>query len=179
LIIPGGPADGGMFAPIADELASVFSVVTYDPRGISESTRDYPHDDVTIAVQADDARRLLDELGPEPAYVYGNSGGAVTGLELVTLFPGRVRALLAHEPPLTELLPDRDEQRALGEALLTLYREAGPIARNSAPSARPCSPSTAKPARSPPSSASSATPAWSRTLTTRTTQRRCLRSWRQ
>ena len=128
LMIPGGPADGSMFAPVADELASAFSVVTYDPRGISESTRDYPDDDVTVAVQADDARRLLDEFGPEPAYVYGNSGGAVIGLELVTLFPGRVRALLAHEPPLTELLPDREEQRALGEALLTLYREAGPIA---------------------------------------------------
>jgi pimeloyl-ACP methyl ester carboxylesterase len=128
LIIPGGPADGSMFGPLAEELAAEYSVVTYDPRGLSESTRDDPDEDVTVAEQADDARRLLYEFGPEPAYVYGNSGGAITGLELVTLFPGRVKALLAHEPPLTELLPDREEQRAFGEALLAVYREAGPVA---------------------------------------------------
>jgi pimeloyl-ACP methyl ester carboxylesterase len=124
LIIPGGPADGSMFEPLAEELAAEYSVVTYDPRGLSESTRDNPDEDVTVAEQADDARRLLYEFGPEPAYVYGNSGGAITGLELVTLFPGRVKALLAHEPPLTELLPDREEQREFGEALLAVHREA-------------------------------------------------------
>jgi pimeloyl-ACP methyl ester carboxylesterase len=128
LIIPGGPADGSMFGPLAEELAAGYRVVTYDPRGISESTRDNPDDDVTVAEQADDARRLLYEFGPEPAYVYGNSGGAITGLELVTLFPGRVKALLAHEPPVTEMLPDREAQREFGKSLLAVYREAGPIA---------------------------------------------------
>ena len=38
--------------------------------------------------------------------MFGSSGGAVTGLALVARHPGRVRTLVAHEPPLLELLPD-------------------------------------------------------------------------
>jgi len=45
-------------------------------------------------------RRLRDE----PASVFGNSSGAIIGLELAARHPEQVRVLVAHEPPLFELL---------------------------------------------------------------------------
>ena len=38
LTIPGGAADGGMFAALATLLPTDRTVVTYDPRGLSAST---------------------------------------------------------------------------------------------------------------------------------------------
>ena len=40
LFIPGGPADAGVFAPIRSELSDRYTVVTYDPRGLSRSPID-------------------------------------------------------------------------------------------------------------------------------------------
>src|ERR1700736_5412022 len=83
-----------------------------DPRGIGHSTREDATQDVTPEQQADDVHRLLSALGGEPARVFGSSGGAVVGLALVTAHPGQVRTLVAHEPPVIELLPDREQVRA-------------------------------------------------------------------
>jgi hypothetical protein len=47
-----------------------------------------------------------------PAFVFGSSGWAVVGLALVTAHPGQVRTLVAHEPPVVELLPDSAQLRA-------------------------------------------------------------------
>jgi pimeloyl-ACP methyl ester carboxylesterase len=38
LMIPGGPTDADVFAAIAPFLRDHYTVVTYDPRGISRST---------------------------------------------------------------------------------------------------------------------------------------------
>jgi len=100
-------------------------VVTYDPRGIGNSTREDATQDVTPEQQADDVHRLLSVLGGEPAYVFGSSGGAVVGLALVTAHPGQVRTLVAHEPPLIELLPDREQVRAQIEDIYDTYRADG------------------------------------------------------
>ena len=61
----------------------------------------------------------------ETADVFGSSGGAVTGLALVARHPGRVRTLVAHEPPLLELLPDATEQRAKTEAVIDTFHRDG------------------------------------------------------
>ena len=98
------------FAPLADTLATDHTVVTFDPRGHARSTIDNPDDDATPEQRADDLVALLDALGAESADVFGSSGGAVTGLALVARHPARVRTLVAHEPPLLELLPDADQQ---------------------------------------------------------------------
>ncbi len=86
--------------------------MTYDPRGIGHSSREDTTGDVTPEQQAGDVHRLLAALGGEPAYVFGSSGGAVAGLALVTTQPAQVRTLVAHEPPLIELLPDRGQLQA-------------------------------------------------------------------
>ena len=75
---------------------------------------------------ADDALALIDAVSPgEPAYVLGSSNGAITGLELITRHPDRVRMLVAHEPPCTEVLPDADDARAFFQDVYDTYRNDG------------------------------------------------------
>ena len=125
LLIPGGPADAGAFASIRDELSDRYTVVTYDPRGLSRSPLDGEPQDTTAGTFADDAHRLLAAIGTEPAYVLGSSGGALVGLELVSRHPERVRALVAHEPPLARLLDDADEHARFGREIHDTYLSEG------------------------------------------------------
>ncbi|MEV0093869.1 alpha/beta hydrolase [Streptomyces sp. NPDC050738] len=125
LLIMGAPMDASAFAPLAEALASDHTVVTHDPRGISRSVLDDPEQDSTPELRADDVAALLDALGAESADVFGSSGGAVTGLALVARHPGRVRTLVAHEPPVVELLPDAAEQRAKVEDLVETFHRDG------------------------------------------------------
>ena len=48
LFIPGGPADAGVFAPIRSVLSDRYTVVTYDPRGLSRSPLDDAPQDTTV-----------------------------------------------------------------------------------------------------------------------------------
>ena len=125
LLMIGSPMDSTGFAGLADALADRYTVVTYDPRGIGHSRREDTDQDVTPEDQADDVHRLLSVLGGEPAHVFGSSGGAVVGLALVTAHPGQVRTLVAHEPPVIELLPDREQVRAQIEDIYDTYRAEG------------------------------------------------------
>jgi pimeloyl-ACP methyl ester carboxylesterase len=68
LLLPGGTADARIFAGIAPLLSDRYTVVTYDPRGLSRSTLDVlPEDARIVEIFADDAQRLLGALGGEPA----------------------------------------------------------------------------------------------------------------
>ncbi|KAF0647690.1 MULTISPECIES: alpha/beta fold hydrolase [Streptomyces] len=125
LLVMGAPMAAQEFAPLADALASDHTVVTHDPRGISGSILDDPERDSTPELRADDVAALLDALGAESADVFGSSGGAVTGLALVARHPGRVRTLVAHEPPLLELLPDAAEQRAATDDIIETFHREG------------------------------------------------------
>lgn len=40
LMMPGGPATGSVFREIARDLAPHYTVVTYDPRGLGQSSHD-------------------------------------------------------------------------------------------------------------------------------------------
>jgi pimeloyl-ACP methyl ester carboxylesterase len=125
LLICGGPTDADHFADLADLLAERYTVVTFDPRGNSRSEVDDPEQDVSVTINADDAHALIAAIGPEPAYVYGLSGGALTGLDLLTRFPTQVMRLVADEPPLVGLLSDAEAQRALGEDVYDTFRSQG------------------------------------------------------
>ena len=126
LLLLGSPMDSTGFAAMAAELAHSYTVVTYDPRGIGNSTRKDPTQDVTPELQADDVYRLLSALGGERAYVFGSSGGAVVGLALATAHPNQVRMLVAHEPPVIELLPDNAEIREQINDIYKTYCNEGP-----------------------------------------------------
>jgi pimeloyl-ACP methyl ester carboxylesterase len=125
LLIPGGMADAEGFVPLARFLEDRYTVVRYDPRGISRSHFDGPAEDVSVAVHADDAQRVLMAIGSEPAFVLGHSGGAIIALALVERHPELVQTLVAHEPPLVELLPEGDERRKDGQKIYDTYRKEG------------------------------------------------------
>jgi pimeloyl-ACP methyl ester carboxylesterase len=125
LLMIGSPMDSTGFAGLARALAERYTTVTYDPRGIGRSTCEDATQDVTPEQQADDVHLLLAALGGEPADVFGSSGGATVGLALVTAHPGQVRTLVAHEPPVIELLPDRDQVVAQMEDIYRTYQTDG------------------------------------------------------
>ena len=124
LLLIGSPMDSTGFAALADALADEYTVVTYDPRGIGDSSRD-DTGDVTPEQQAEDVHHLVSALGGGPADVFGSSGGAVVGLALVTTYPGQVRTLVAHEPPVVQLLPNSAQVRAQFEDIYDTYRTDG------------------------------------------------------
>jgi pimeloyl-ACP methyl ester carboxylesterase len=128
LLIVGAPMAAAEFAPLAHALADDHTVVTADPRGTAGSTLDDPTQDSTPELRADDVAAILDDLGAASADVFGSSGGAVTGLALVARHPQRVRTLVAHEPPVLELLPDAEHQRAATEDIIATFHRDGHLA---------------------------------------------------
>ncbi|MFC9295047.1 alpha/beta fold hydrolase [Streptomyces sp. NPDC057011] len=113
LLIPGGTGGAASFDGVADGLAAEYTVATYDPRGMSRSTLDDPEAEQSVAEHAADAFRMLELLSPgDPARVFGSSSGAIAALHLLTVHPERVERLVAHEPPVVEVLPDAAEHRA-------------------------------------------------------------------
>ncbi|MCX4445083.1 alpha/beta fold hydrolase [Streptomyces sp. NPDC087866] len=113
LLIAGGHHGIDAHEPLARHLADRYTVLTYDRRGLSGSTTDTPA--TTIAAHADDAARLLRARTSQPALVHGTSLGALIALELTVRHPGQVATVVAHEPPVTRLLPEPD--RALGQLI--------------------------------------------------------------
>lgn len=115
------PMDASAFVPLAELLAADHTVLTCDPRGIHRSRVDDPDQDVTPEMRADDLAALLRHIDAGPASVYGSSGGAISALALVQTHPGLVDTVIAHEPPLAELLEDRDELRRQTEDMIETY----------------------------------------------------------
>jgi len=125
VMIPGGPADAGVFAGAAEHLADHCTVVAYDPRGNSRSTFDGAPEEQRLDVHGDDAARLIEIFGDAPAYVFGSSGGGQIGLNLASRYPGRVRTLVAHEPPCLRMLADPSEALVGIQEVYDTYRREG------------------------------------------------------
>jgi pimeloyl-ACP methyl ester carboxylesterase len=126
LMMPGGPADATAFRTIAGQLAPYYTVVTYDPRGLSRSKLDGPLDEERIIqVFADDVHRLLAAVTNEKADVFASSGGAVIALELAVRHPEQLNTVVSHEPPSPTLLLDSARVRATMEEVTTAYRTRG------------------------------------------------------
>jgi pimeloyl-ACP methyl ester carboxylesterase len=121
VVLVGAPMDARSFGPLADLLAGDYTVLTTDPRGINRSLVDDPGQDSTPELRADDLARLVAHLDLGPAVVLGSSGGAVSALALVQAQPGLVRGVIAHEPPLIELLPDAAERHAGNEVVIARW----------------------------------------------------------
>jgi pimeloyl-ACP methyl ester carboxylesterase len=114
--------DARSFAALADLLAVDHTVLTTDPRGIFRSTVHDRDQDSTAEMRADDLARLIAHVDSGPAAaVLGFSGGAVSALALAQAHPERVRTVIAHEPPLLELLDDREQQRVATEDIIATH----------------------------------------------------------
>jgi len=121
LVMVGAPMDARSFGPLAELLTDDYTVLTTDPRGINRSPVDDPGQDSTPEMRAGDLSRLVAHLDLGPAVVLGSSGGAVSALALVQAHPELVRGVIAHEPPLIELLPDRVERHAGNEEVIARW----------------------------------------------------------
>jgi pimeloyl-ACP methyl ester carboxylesterase len=119
LFMIGQPMTATGFATLASHFPER-TVVTYDPRGLGRSTRRDGRVDNTPSVQAADVHAIIEALGAGPVDMFASSGGAVTALDLVATYPDDVTTLVAHEPPLTLVLPDA----AAAERALAGVREA-------------------------------------------------------
>lgn len=124
LLVTGAPLAAALLVPLAEALARDFTVVTYDSPGVPAGAADNSVHEPAPDLEADAAVALLNVLGPEPADVFGSCVGAVAGLGMVARHPGRLRTLVAHEPPLPELLPGAAELRArIDDVAETLHHE--------------------------------------------------------
>jgi pimeloyl-ACP methyl ester carboxylesterase len=109
-------------------LASYFAdrtVVTYDPRGVERSVKADPASQSTPEQHADDLHRIIAALGGRPVDLFATSGGAINALALVAAHPEAVRTLIAHEPPLASLVPDREFALAAARAIHDEYMRNG------------------------------------------------------
>jgi pimeloyl-ACP methyl ester carboxylesterase len=111
ILMGGGPSNADTLEPLASRLADDFTVVTYDRRGYSRSHVSDPAGPAGPAglpLHADDARRLVADLGSGPVAVFGTSFGALVALELAATAPAALGAVIVHEPPLGQLLAGDD-----------------------------------------------------------------------
>src|SRR4051794_5527242 len=124
LMLIASPMGAGGFVTLARHFADR-TVVTYDPRGVERSRKADPTSESTPDQHADDIHRVIAELGRGPVDLFATSGGAVNALALVARHPEDVRTLVAHEPPLAAILPDREGAMAMTEAIADTYRRSG------------------------------------------------------
>jgi pimeloyl-ACP methyl ester carboxylesterase len=125
LVLIGSPMGAGGFATLASHFPER-TVVTYDPRGVERSRKDEPTSESTPEQHADDVHALIAAVAAGgPVDLFASSGGAVNALALVARHPGDVRTLVAHEPPLAALLPDRDAAFAATEDIRDTYQRNG------------------------------------------------------
>ncbi|MFF3534352.1 alpha/beta fold hydrolase [Streptomyces sp. NPDC002466] len=127
LLLPGGSADAGIYDRMAARLADRWTVATLDPRGYSRSLIDGGTGEQRVAVQSEDAYRLIESLAPDggPVSVFGASSGAIVALDLLVRHPERLHRVVAHEPPLVELLPDPERGRRLFASVRDSFRAEG------------------------------------------------------
>ncbi|GIH14941.1 alpha/beta fold hydrolase [Rugosimonospora africana] len=125
LLIPGSNGDAGFYAALADRLAERYTVISYDRRGFSRSPISRQGSVAWADAHTEDARQLLDAVAAGPAHVFGSSAGAVIGLDLISRHPQQVATLIAHEPPLAELLPDAARWRTFFQDVSTMYHTEG------------------------------------------------------
>jgi len=96
LLVHGGPGLGfDYLRDLADELAEENDVAWYQQRGLAPSAVDGPF---TVAEDVGDARRVLDALGWERAYVVGHSWGGHLALHVAEAMPERLLGVLSVDP---------------------------------------------------------------------------------
>jgi pimeloyl-ACP methyl ester carboxylesterase len=124
LLIIGSPMGADGFATLAG-LFPDRPVITYDPRGVGRSARTDGSGELTPDDHAGDLARIVEAIGGGPVDVLASSGGAVNALAWVAKRGEQVRTLVAHEPPLATVLPDREAQSAAIEDMRQTYRRDG------------------------------------------------------
>jgi pimeloyl-ACP methyl ester carboxylesterase len=124
LFLIGSPMAAAGFGTLAGHFPDR-TVITYDPRGSERSVKADPAALVGPEDHADDLHRVIAAVGLGPVDLFASSGGAVNALALVATHPEDVRTLVAHEPPLASILPDREYALAACRAINETYQRSG------------------------------------------------------
>ncbi|MFD7813556.1 alpha/beta fold hydrolase [Streptomyces sp. NPDC059785] len=127
LVLPGGAGHPMGLEELTGRLAERFTVVTYDPLGLAHGRLGRPVGEQRVRAWSDGAHRVLAGVVPRggQAYVFGTSSGGVAALDLLARHPEGLRHVVAHEPPVVEVLPDAAGQRAMFQEVYAAYRAAG------------------------------------------------------
>lgn len=123
LMVLGSPMEAAAFAMLVDGLEDR-TVVTVDPRGAGRTRKDVEATFNEPEQHAADLQAVVDELGAERVDVFATSGAAVTALAWVQA-GAPIGTLVAHEPPLVTLLPDREHVTALVQRMSEVYEREG------------------------------------------------------
>ncbi|MFJ5986392.1 alpha/beta fold hydrolase [Lentzea sp. NPDC092896] len=123
LMMIGQPMDASGFVALREQFPDR-TVITYDPRGLGRSTRSDGRTENTPEIQAADVHAVIEAVGG-PVDLFASSGGAVTALELVAAYPDDVVTLVAHEPPLIDVLPDAPPARRARDGFMNAYQAKG------------------------------------------------------
>jgi pimeloyl-ACP methyl ester carboxylesterase len=124
LFLIGSPMGAAGFGTLAGHFTDR-TVMTYDPRGSERSQKTDPMSASTPDDHANDLHRLIQAIGGGQVDLFASSGAAVNALALVAKHPDDVRTLVAHEPPLASILPDRLHAMAAARAIHETYQRSG------------------------------------------------------
>jgi pimeloyl-ACP methyl ester carboxylesterase len=124
LLIIGSPMGAEGFTTLAGHFPDR-PVITYDPRGTGRSIRTDGSGELTPDDHAADLARIVEAIGGGPVDVLASSGGAVNALAWVAKHGEQVRTLVAHEPPLATILPDREVLASAIEDMRQTYQRDG------------------------------------------------------
>lgn len=92
LLIQGVGVIGNGWKPQVEGLAATHRLLTFDNRGIGQSTLP-AGEPLTLEAMAEDARALLDAAGWDSAHIVGHSMGGVIAQRLALTHPRRVKSL--------------------------------------------------------------------------------------
>jgi len=95
IVVGGALSDRAGGAELAKQLASDFTVITFDRRGRGDSGDTAPYD---VAREIDDLAALIDRAGGS-AHLYGTSSGAALALQAAAALDGRIMKLALYEAP--------------------------------------------------------------------------------
>lgn len=123
LFVFGSPMGASGFAQLVEQLDDRV-VLTYDPR-MAERSRLAEGGEVSVEIHGEDLHRVVEAAGLGPVDAFGSSGGAQAALPWVVAHPQDVRTLVAHEPPLTLLLPDADVLMKVNADIVETYQQRG------------------------------------------------------
>jgi pimeloyl-ACP methyl ester carboxylesterase len=123
LFMIGSPMAAAGFGTLAGHFLDR-TVITYDPRGSERSTKTDPAR-ATPEQHLEDLHRIIAELGGGPVDMFASSGGAINALGLVATHPDDIEILVAHEPPMLDVLPDAAAARAASLAVHETYMRSG------------------------------------------------------
>ncbi|MBL4800963.1 MAG: alpha/beta fold hydrolase [Emcibacter sp.] len=110
---------------VAENLSADFRVITYDRRGHSAST--------TVAGQGHlcedvaDVLAFMEGLNIASAHIVGHSYGANVAIALAGGYPGVVRSLFVHEPPLFSLLNGTETLEALRNTAVEYMKDVADL----------------------------------------------------